>query len=161
MKKIKNLLIVLTLFLLTMLIFTGCSSKDKISNDKTIGLEEKFTFDDLEITLGSGISFTKINNRFSDYNGQDVVRVPITVKNIKDETHNLNMFYFSIYGANGTQLSTISSYFNDSIDFAGDLRSGASYTKYLYFLYDGDGTYSVEFDKVWGSKITVEFTVSK
>lgn len=168
MKKIKNLLIIFSLFLSATLIFTGCSSDDNISNtsgdnssDKIISLGEMFTFDDLEITLGNDISFTKINNQFSDYNGQDVVKVPITIKNIKDETHSLNMFYYSIYGANGTQLSTVASYFDDSIDFAGDLRSGASYTKYLYFLYDGDSTYSVEFDKVWGPKTTVEFTVLK
>lgn len=179
MKKIKNLLIIFTLFLSATFIFTGCSSEGNIYNssddksgntsnssddksgNKTIGLSEMFTFDDLEITLGNDISFTKINNRFSDYNGQDVVKIPITVKNISDETHSLNMFYFSIYGANGTQLSTVASYFDDSIDFAGDLRSSAAYTKYLYFLYDGDGTYSVEFDKVWGPKTTVEFTVLK
>ena len=124
MKKVKNLLIILTMFLSTMLILTGCSNENNISNnkqndkDRTIGLEETFTFDDLEITLGSDVSFTKINNQFSDYNGQDVVKIPITVKNISGETHSLNMFYFSIYGANGTQLSTIASYFDDSIDFA-------------------------------------------
>ena len=160
MKKIKNLLLVVTL-LLSITLITGCSTDNDSSSDKTIGLGETFTFDDLEITLENNISFTKIDNEFSDYNGQDVVRLPITVKNIKDETHSLNMFYYSIYGSKGTQLSTVSSYFDDSIDFAGDLRSGASYTKNLYFLYDGNGKYAIEFNEVWGPKTTIEFDVTK
>lgn len=161
MKYIKNFLL-FGIILLLIPLTTGCSDFNSTSEkDKTIGLGETFTFDDLEITLGNDITFTKIDNQFSDYNGQTVVKLPITVKNLKEETHSLNMFYFSIFGSSGTQLSTISSYFDDSIDFAGDLRSGASYTKYLYFLYDGDGTYDVEFSEVWGAKTTVEFNVAK
>ena len=160
MKKVKNLLLIITL-LLSMSLITGCSTIDDSQEDKTIGLGETFTFDDLEITLGNNISFTKIDNEFSDYDGQDVVKLPITVKNIKEETHSLNMFYYSTYGSMGTEISTVSSYFDDSIDFAGDLRSGASYTKNLYFLYDGNGKYAIEFNDVWSPKITIEFDVNK
>ena len=137
------------------------SSKESSKpSKKTIGLEETFTFDDLEITLGKNISFATINNQFSDYNGQTAVKLPITVKNLKDETHGLNMFFYSVYGSKGTEVDTPSAYFDDSIDFAGDLRTGASYTKYLYFMYDGNGTYAIEFDD-WLSKRTVEFTINK
>ena len=160
MKKIKNLFLVITL-LLSVTLFTACSTDNESSSDKLVGLGETFTFDDLEITLENNISFTKIDNEFSEYNGQDVVKLPITVKNIKDETHSLNMFYYSIYGSKGTELSTVSSYFDDSVDFAGDLRSGASYTKYLYFLYDGNGKYAIEFSEIFGAKTTVEFDVNK
>lgn len=126
--------------------------------DKKYSLGETFTFDDLEITLGDKITFTKVKNQFSEHNKKSVVKVPITVKNVKDETHSLNMFYYKRYGSQGVELDDVSAYFDDSVDYAGDLRTGASYTKYLYLLYDGDGTYAIEFDN-WTTKITVEFEV--
>jgi uncharacterized membrane protein YvbJ len=138
----------------------GFSNTTNNNKKKNIALDEKFTFDDLEISLGTDFSFTTINNQYSDYNGKEIIKMPITVKNLKDETHGLNMFYYSVYGSNGTKLDTPSSYFDDSVDFAGDLRTGASYTKYLYFLYDGNGTYTVEFDN-WITKRIVEFEVNK
>lgn len=155
-KNLKGLLLVLVLFLSVTLI-TGCTGE---AEKKLVGLGETFTFDDLEITLGNDISFTTINNEFSEDNGKAVVRIPITVKNLKSETHSLNMFYFKAFGANGTELGDESAYFDDSVDFAGELRSGSSYTKYLYYLYDADGKYAIEFDD-WSTKVTVEFDVKK
>lgn len=155
-KGLKRLLLVLVLFLSVTLI-TGCTGE---TEKKTVGLGETFTFDDLEVTLGKDISFTKVKNEFSDDNGKDVIKIPITVKNLKSETHSLNMFYFKAFGANGTELNNESAYFDDSVDFAGELRNGASYTKYLYFLYDADGQYVIEFDD-WSTKISVEFDVKK
>lgn len=129
-------------------------------NDDIYTLDETFKFDDLEITLGSNITFTKINNKYSDNYNKPVIRMPVTVKNIKSETHGLNMFDYEFYGANGTKVDNASSYFDDCVDYAGDLRSGASYTKYFYFIYDGDGSYAIEFDD-WDNKITVEFNIKK
>ena len=94
------------------------------------------------------------------YDGKTVVKLPITVKNIKDETHSLNMFYYSIFGTEGIELDSLSAFFDDAVDYAGDLKNGGSYTKYLYFLYDGDGEYSIEFDN-YSSKVIVEFDVKK
>lgn len=162
MKKIfKGLFIVLALFL-TVTLITGCTSEsgDSDSKKKSYGLGETFTFDDLEITLGSDISFTTIKNDYSEYNGKDVIKLPITVKNLKDETHGLNMFYYKVYGSQGSKSNSVTSYFDDGVDEAGDLRSGASYTKYMYFIYDGNGKYAIEFDN-WSTKITVEFDVNK
>lgn len=160
-KYFRSFAIVLTL-LLSITLITGCSTETSDSSkDKEVGLGETFTFDDLEITVGQDISFTKIDNEWSEHDGKEVVKVPVTVKNIKDETHSLNMFYYSFYGSQGTQLNSASSYFDEGLDEAGDLRSGASYTKYFYFLYDGNGTYSIEFSDVWSPKITVNFEVNK
>ena len=89
-----------------------------------------------------------------------MVKIPVTIKNLKDETHSLNMFYYKTFGSKGTQLDTLGYYFDNSVDEAGDLRSGASYTKYFYLLYDGNGTYAIEFDN-WAKKITVEFEIKK
>ena len=136
-------------------------SESKQNYEKNPKLNEMFVFDDLEITLGSDISFTKIKNKYSENNGKDVVKMPITVKNIKNETHGLNMFYYNIYGSQGTEADNVASYFDkDSIDYAGDLRPGSTYTKYLYFIYDGNGEYAIEFDD-WENKITIEFSIEK
>lgn len=127
---------------------------------KVYGYNEMFTFDDLEVTIGDNIVFKTVNNRYSEYNGQTVVGVPFTVKNLKEETHSLNMFYYKIFGSAGTEVKTLNSYFDDTLDYAGDLRYNASYTKYTYFAYDGDGTYSIEFDN-WSDKKLVEINVVK
>jgi len=157
MKKSLKRICLALLILIAGAVLTGCTGE---TENKAVGLGETFVFDDLEITLGKEIKFTKIDNEFSDHNGKTVVKMPITVKNIKEETHSLNLFYYTVYGANGSQVDSVSSYFDDSVDFAGDLRSGASYTKYLYFLYDADGTYAIEFDD-WTTKVTIEFNVKK
>lgn len=121
-----------------------------------------FEFDNLEITISNEISFTTLNNQFSEDNGRDVVKVPITVKNIKDETHNLNMFYLKVFGTNGSELKNVSSYFmqEESVEFAGELMPNASYTKYIYFLYDGDGTYTIKLDN-YSKKIELKLDIKK
>ena len=43
----------------------------------------------------------------------------------KDETHSLNMFYYKGFGSNGTELDTLGYYFDNSVEEAGELRSGA------------------------------------
>lgn len=136
--------------------------KNTTPEKKTIGFDEEFTFDDLEIKILSDYSFSIIDNYFSDDDGKEVVKLPIYVKNLSDETHSLNMFNYNIYGPNGTQINTSNAYFmDDCIDYAGDLRSGASYTRYVYFLYEDNGTYAIEFSQLWGEKKTVEFEISK
>lgn len=133
---------------------------EAIKKDEKYTLGKPFTFDDLEITISNEYTFKKITNKYSDYYGKDVVRVPVTIKNLKNETHNLNMFYYSWYGAQGIQLDSVTHYFDDGIDEAGNLRTGASYTKYFYFLYDGNGTYTVEFSD-WSDKISININIKK
>lgn len=130
-------------------------------NTTTATLGSTFTFDDLEITFGSDYTFTTISNQYSDYYGKDIVRVPVTVTNKSTETHGLNMFYYNIYGTSGSKTNNVSTWFSDdSLDYAGDLRSGASYTKYIYFVYDADGTYVFEFDN-YSEEVEVELEITK
>ena len=164
-KALKGLLIIVLFTSFTLL--TGCVTVDNgdenggtKEKNKSLELAETFKFDDLEITLGKEISFTKLDNKYSYDYGKDVVKLPITVKNLKDETHSLNMFYYKIYGATGVETDEVNSYFDDNIDSAGDLRTGATYTKNIYFLYDENGTYAIEFND-WFTKIMIEFEVSK
>lgn len=123
-------------------------------------LNKPFIFDDLEITISDSYTFDIIKNQFSEYNNNSVIKIPVTIKNLKDETHSLNMFYFSLFGSKGSELHRVSAFFDDSVDSAGDLRTGSSYTKYFYILYDGDGIYSIEFDN-WVDKITIDINIKK
>lgn len=134
---------------------------NEVSNNKknNYKVDETFEFDDFEISINNNYSFVKVKNRYSEYNGKTVVKIPITVKNIADETSGLNMFDYKLYGSNGTELRNVAAYFDNSIDYAGDLRPGASYTKYLYYVYDGDGEYALEFNSY--KKINVLINIIK
>ena len=101
-------------------------------------------FDGFEIAFGNKISPSKVNNRFSEHNGSKVIVVPVTVTTMGDETGSINMFYIKLFGSNGAELPGVSAYFDkDDIDFAGDLRPGASYDTSFHMLYDGDGDYYI------------------
>lgn len=161
----------LLLIALCCLCLIGCNSNtekpdnqnNNSSNDNeesTYSVNKPFTFDDLEITISDKYSFDTIDNEFSEYDKQTVIKLPVTIKNLKNETHSLNMFYYSFFGSKGTELDSISSFFDDSVDFAGDLKQNASYDKYFYLLYDGDGTYTIEFDD-WSTKISIDIEIKK
>lgn len=139
----------------------GGDDQDNKNNSGVYGLGDTFKFDDLEITIGKKLKFTKVKNQYSEYNKKTVVGVPVVVKNLKSETHSLNMFYYNYFGSKGTEVANVFAYFDNSVDSSGDLRSGAtSKALYFYMIYDGDGTYAIEFDD-WSEKITVEFEVKK
>lgn len=121
---------------------------------------DKFSFDKFEIAIGNNYSFVQVNNEYSQYNGQDVIKLPITLKNTSYEKTHLNMFYHSYEGPSGKSLPKLAAMFDESIDYADDLESGEEYTKYLYILYDGDGKYKIEFNN-YKEKKTVEFTINK
>ncbi len=166
-------LIVLGVIILIGIVFSDGDSNSNNSENKTAQnveenkeknkytLGETFEFDDLEITFGTEVSFVTLDNQFSEHNGASVVRLPITVKNNKSQNHNLNMFYIKTFGTKGTELDSVSSYFmEDCVEFGGELREGASYTKYMYFLYDGDGEYEIVLDNIVKT-IKVDFNIAK
>lgn len=122
---------------------------------------DTFFFDGLEITFGESYSFVTLENRFSEYNGADVVRVPISVHNISGETKGLNMYYYKFFGSKGTELEKISAYFDHEIGWSGKARNGATIEAYMYFLYDGDGDYYVSFQKFIENPTEVRLPITK
>lgn len=120
---------------------------------------DTFEFDGLEITFGTDIKSATLVNQFSDLDGSDVIVVPMTIKNTSNETHGLNMFYYSIYGSSGTSAKDVSAYFDNDVAYAGDMRSGASLETYMHILYDGDGDYYVEFSQFFGDTIEVKLPI--
>ncbi|MCI8518583.1 MAG: hypothetical protein HFJ51_00080 [Clostridia bacterium] len=130
------------------------------SKNKSYGLGDTITFDGLELTFDSTYSFVTLVNRYSEYNGKSVIKLGVNVKNVSTEKNSLNMFYYNSFGSQGTQLKSVSAYFDDVIDYAGDLKSGASYKSYFYILYDGNGNYSIDFNN-FSQEISVEFKIAK
>ena len=127
---------------------TPKKEENKTDGKEKYELDKPFKFDDLEITIGSKYDFKQINNKYTEENGKYAIEFPITVKNLKNDTHFLNTFFISMFGSQGTKLKTVASYFlKDAIDFNSKLREGASTSKKLYVLYDGDGKYTLEFTK--------------
>lgn len=131
-----------------------------LSENEVYGLGDTITFDGLELTFDTTYSFSTVDNIYSEYNGRSAIRLGVTVKNVSAEINSLNMFYYSLFGSQGIELKSVSAYFDDDIDYAGDLKPGASYKTYFYILYDGDGNYSIDFDN-YSQEISVEFTVTK
>lgn len=129
------------------------------SNNKKYGLGETFTFDGFELTLDNNYSFVTLQNRYSEKNGSTVIKLGVTVKNVSTETTSLNMFYYDLFGSQGTELDSVFAYFDEAVDDAGDLRPEASYKKYFYILYDGNGKYGIDFDN-YSQKVSVEFDVT-
>ena len=139
---------------------TTTTTKSTTSKKTKYGLGDTFVFDELEFTLDSEYSFVTLDNQFSDLNGRDVIKLGVTVKNLSDDNNHLNMFYYDVFGSEGVELQKVTAYFDDAIDYAGDLRPGASYKTYFYILYDGNGTYGIDFDN-YSQKVNVEFNITK
>ena len=122
---------------------------------------DMISFDGLEITFGKNIVWDAVSNEFSDHYGEDVVLIPVTIKNVSDETYGLNMFYFTQFGSRGTQLDSVSAFFDDEVTWAGNMRSGATQQSIMAFLYDGDGDYHIEFKTPSGRPTEVVLPIHK
>lgn len=137
------------------------NNNKKNNTTKKVNIDETFTFGDFEISIGNNYSIVQVENEYSQYNGKDVIKLPVTLKNTSDRSTHLNMFYHTYYGPSGKSLAKVAVLFSDdSLDYASDLEPGESYTKYMYILYDGDGKYRIEFNN-YKEKKTVEFTINK
>lgn len=162
----------LSLLLIGIFVFgcVGCTEEKEKNNSNGGGTEktavkkktlgDKIEFDGLELTFASDYTFTTLDNEFSDKNGSTVIKIGVNVKNISSEKNSLNMFFYDLFGSKGTELESVTAYFDDTVDFAGDLKPGASYDTYFYILYDGDGDYSIDFDN-YTEQETVEFSIKK
>jgi Copper amine oxidase N-terminal domain./Telomeric repeat-binding factor 2. len=124
-----------------------------------ITLGDTFVFDGLEITIHNNVQFMTYSNEYSDKNGTEVVAVSMSIKNISDETHGLNMFYYSFYGSKGTKTDDMSFYYDDSVTNAGKVRPGATQDTKMYMVYDGNGDYYIEFSEWVGEKVEVRLPI--
>lgn len=110
-----------------------------------VSFNEELNYYGFNLKFGSTYSFVYVNNRFSEYNGQKCIRIPVTITNLGTADKSLNQFGINAYSPSGVGLSlSISNFFdNDIFDYK--LLPNASATGYFYFLYDGSGTYTMTF----------------
>lgn len=151
MKKLTYLVLLLSIF-----VFFGCEAKKEEKKEDTeqkqeeikgdYNLNEAFSFMGFQITIKDPKGTVTINKDMSADDGKKVIKVPVVVKNNNKEKDHLSMFYYKFYNAKNETLSSKGSYFNDSVDYAGDIEPGEKYEKYFYIPYEGSGKYIVEFN---------------
>lgn len=109
----------------------------------------------LEITFEEAYTFTAVDNN------TDVIRVGVTVKNISDEKRSLATPSYECFGSQGLSLDSVAHYFDDEAGNQSNMKTGkpgAVQQGAFYLLYDGDGSYCIEF---FDGRISVEFPVTK
>lgn len=151
------LIVIIVLAIFALIMIFGESSNNKTNTkSKTYGLGDTITFDGLELTFDSSYSFDVVASTIvTDYNG-DYIKLGVNIKNVSNEKNSLSVLDYQFFGSQGTQLTGVAGYFDDSIEHLGDLKSGASKKLYFYIPYDGNGSYSIDFNN-----LSVEFNVTK
>lgn len=147
MKKITIIL------LLILVIFTGCEKEKDNKKDNKITTDyvqnETFSFMGYELTFGDEVVIKS--------NKKEIIKVPVTVKNLNDEETHLSRFYYKFYDSSRTELNSAASSFNDSLDYADNLKSGDSYTKYIYFYKTDKKFYYIELNDTYNRyKVSIE-----
>lgn len=126
----------------------GCTTQDLIESNtskKDETPEGWLKYDDFEVKVDASYSIVRVPNQFDDDFNKPAIRIPVTVKNISSSTTSISFLEVKVFTPEGTEARNYYSYFDDSLFNAGELLSGASYTKYLYASYTSDGDYSIVF----------------
>ena len=133
----------------------------KSDNKSVYTIDEDFNFDNLKLNISSTYEVVTITDEYSSYKGTKLIKMPISIENTGTESTKLNSYYLKFYGPDGTEQEKNYSYeYDDGLGMAGDLRSGASYTKNLYFEYKGTGEYVIEFNN-YSEKLEVKFKINE
>lgn len=126
---------------------------------------DSFDFDSssakVNISIGNNYSFDVIDNHYSEYYKKTVIKIPATIKNIDTKTDILNMYNVQMYNINGNRSPReIYNYFDDGEILYTQMRPGAKVSGYFYILYEGDGTYYIEFSS-GNDNIEVELAITR
>ena len=116
-------------------------------------------FKGLSIAFGDSYGTTTLDNQFSDHAGATIIAMPVTITNNKSDTQGLNMFAVKTFGPKGTELDSVFTYFQDDVRMMGEMRSGASQSGNLYFLYDGNGDYYLDFG-IYKTEVEVKVPIN-
>lgn len=123
-------------------------------------LGEAFEFDNLEITFGTHIAWDAVENEFSEHNGAAGFRLPITITNLSEVAHGLNMFSYTQFSPIGERLDSISAFFDNDVDWSGDISPNETLETYMHFLFDRNGEYVIEFENS-SERIKIVFDVQQ
>ena len=163
MKKLRYILLIF----ICLFAFSGCTGKEEKEEKKDntdikadYELNKTFKFMTFEVTVKDKISIVTIKKDLSADNNKKVIKLPVTVKNIGSDKNHLSMFYYKFYNSSLTELSSKGSNFDDSLDYATDLKPGESYEKNFYIPYEGKGKYVIEFNN-FSNKYNLVINVDK
>ena len=119
-------------------------------------------FDGFQLTLGKNYEIIKDTKTSSGYYGADVIKLPVTVKNVSASSDHLNMFYYDYIAPDGSTIDSLRNDFGsavDAIDYV-HVNSGDSKIQYFYILYKGNGKYKIKFSNYKEEK-SIEFVIKK
>lgn len=123
------------------------------TNKDFVTYDDTFVIDDLEITLYSDVEFVSIgkfiNKIFKDIGSSSAIKIPITITNLKNETHRLEWNSFYAYGPKNQSLTDINyNYIFRSYPILRDfLNSGETMEAFLFLPYNGNGNYTIHFNQ--------------
>ena len=145
----KKIIAVLLLFLI---LFTGCEKEKEKEKEKKIPTDftqnEVLSFMNYELSFGDE-EIVKLD--------KEIIKVPVLIKNIGEEETHLSRFYYKFYDSSRTELNSAGSSFNDSLDYAENLKPGESYTKYIYFYKSDKTFYYIELNDTYNRyKVSIE-----
>lgn len=127
--------------------------------DKTPTFGSTVVCDGFEITFGTEVSWVVVDNEYSDYHNADVIAIPVSVKNIGEES-DYPYGFFDFFNPDGNEIDSVHNYFDDDIFEMGKLRPGASSDAVVHILYEGDGDYYIEYDG-WEDHFEIKLPISK
>ena len=119
-------------------------------------------FDGFQLTLGKNYEIIKDTKTSSGYYGADVIKLPVTIKNVSASSDHLNMFYYDYIAPDGSTIDSLRNDFGsavDAIDYV-HVNSGDSKIQYFYILYKGNGKYKIKFSNYKEEK-SIEFVIKK
>ena len=123
------------------------SGVEKVYKDK------KFVFDDLEIIVSSKYNFLNTEKMQKQYEGKDIIEIPVQVKNVESTENNFSISYLKIYNEKGEEIRELGSSFKDkSFENSPKLGKGEMTIKNIYIPYNGNGKYKMVFKTFYEEK---------
>jgi len=129
------------------------SSLEKIFIEERIYKDKKFVFDDLEIIVSSKYNFLNTEKMQKQYEGKDIIEIPVQVKNVESTENNFSISYLKIYNEKGEEIRELGSLFKDkSFENSPKLGKGEMTIKNIYIPYNGNGKYKMVFKTFYEEK---------
>ena len=118
-------------------------------------LGESFVFEDMEITFEDDFIWGTVDSQFSDLHGHPLFAVAVTAVNVGSSANSFpSAWSITVFGPDGHELDDPR--ISDDITRAGNVLPGATLSGYFHILFEGDGTYTLQFSN-WSDTITLVF----
>lgn len=101
-----------------------------------------------------------LKNRYSDYNGKEVLAVYAEIYNLSDEVNHLNQFKVKFFAPNGKAIDDLHCYFDSGDYIYEDILPGKNTAGVFFMPYSKVGRYTISFSGGYGQKdILVQFDI--